>query len=131
MPETATKQGIDATDSEGFRLGCRKSCVVSLGVSQKVIKMFGGPEISPYLCSVKKIHTAFPKPNAETSIKKSNIMTTFAFILIVLAASLALNIKTKTSAYNSEHKSVWADGDSVRIMDSDDDYNTSFMQRIA
>ncbi len=58
-------------------------------------------------------------------------MITFAIILVVLAASFALNISTKTSAYNNERKSIWADGDSVRIMDPNDDYNTSFMQRIA
>ncbi len=58
-------------------------------------------------------------------------MILFASILVVLVGSFAMNIGMKTSAYNSDNKSVWADGDSVCIKDRDDDYNTSFMQRIA
>ena len=58
-------------------------------------------------------------------------MIIFTFIIVVLAASLAVNIGIKTSAYNSDNKSVWADGDSVCVKDADDDFNTSFMQRIA
>ncbi len=58
-------------------------------------------------------------------------MATIFFIIVVLVSSLVLNISIKTKQYNRKHRSIWAEGDSVCITGLNDDYNTSFMQRIA
>ncbi len=58
-------------------------------------------------------------------------MATIFFFIVVLVSSLVLNISIKTKQYNRKHRSIWAEGDSVCITGLNDDYNTSFMQRIA
>ena len=54
-----------------------------------------------------------------------------AFFAVVLLFSLVLNAIIKINKYKSNEKAVWEDGDSVCIKEENDQFNISFMQRIA
>lgn len=53
------------------------------------------------------------------------------FFSVVLLFSLTLNAIYKIKEYKSDGKTVWEDGDSVCIKKQNDQFNISFMQRIA
>ncbi len=57
-------------------------------------------------------------------------MKLLLFIVILLLASLLLNAYFKIKSYRKKDKSVWQDGDSVRIKESEPT-NEGFMNRIA
>ena len=65
-----------------------------------------------------------------TIIKNYNIMV-LVFFSVVLLFSLTLNAIYKVKEYKSDDKTVWEDGDSVCIKEENDQFNISFMQRIA
>ena len=58
-------------------------------------------------------------------------MIGLVFFSVVLLFSLTLNVVYKIKEYKSDEKTVWEDGDSVCIKEQDDQFNNSFMQRIA
>lgn len=58
-------------------------------------------------------------------------MIVLVFFSVVLLFSLTLNVVYKIKEYKSDEKTVWEDGDSVCIKKKDDQFNNSFMQRIA
>ena len=58
-------------------------------------------------------------------------MIVLVFFSVVLLFSLTLNVVYKIKEYKSDEKTVWEDGDSVCIKEQDDQFNISFMQRIA
>lgn len=62
--------------------------------------------------------------------KNYNIMV-LVFFSVVLLFSLTLNAIYKVKEYKSDDKTVWEDGDSVCIKEENDQFNISFMQRIA
>ena len=53
------------------------------------------------------------------------------FFSVVLLFSLTLNAIYKIKEYKSDEKTVLEDGDRVCIKEQDDQFNISFMQRIA
>lgn len=57
-------------------------------------------------------------------------MKLLLFIGVLLLASLMLNAYFKIKSYAKQDKSVWQDGDSVRIKESDAS-NEGFMTRIS
>lgn len=57
-------------------------------------------------------------------------MKLLLFIVILLLVSLLLNAYFKIKSYRKEDKSVWQDGDSVQIKESEP-ANEGFMNRIA
>lgn len=59
-------------------------------------------------------------------------MFAIAFFTTVILFSLVLNAYYKIKAYNKKEKTVWQDGDSVRIKGENfNQKDTSFMKRIA
>lgn len=59
-------------------------------------------------------------------------MEVMLFFGTVLLFSLGLNAYYKIKSYDNEEKTVWQDGDSVRIQGKDNEArNDGFMKRIA
>lgn len=59
-------------------------------------------------------------------------MIMLVLISITLIVSLVLNVMAKTKSYKNEDKSLWEDGDSVRIKGNKGDaHEYHFMNRIA
>ncbi len=58
-------------------------------------------------------------------------MMIIAFFAVVLFFSLGLNAFFKMKEFKMDEKAVWEDGDSVCVKEIDDNYNISFMQRLA
>ena len=65
----------------------------------------------------------------KNKIRKNMIV--LVFFSVVLLFSLTLNAVYKIMEYKSDRKTVWEDGDSVCIKEEHDQYNISFMHRIA